>query len=227
MLALRHSIIRASLPVASLLVHLGAPPLEVLGDAGVDEAEKDNDDAKGKARVESGAESHGVLAPPGVMAVLDDVVEDVADEYPDGKVETCRGRDPRHGAKDDGEVDLAEDALALTSAVEPEGNREEGAKREEPDQGTVDGLGAKELVGTNHTPEDRAVEVNSSNGAGETIDGLRGTDALDIGKHPVENANLRQGGDECRHELDGEEDTGRDLHVMAQLEIRRKFDALG
>lgn len=110
---------RASLPVAALLVHLGAPPAETLHPAGIYEDEEDNDDAEREARVEGGAEGHGVLAPPGVCAALDEVVEEEADEGPDGEVEARGGRDPAHGAEDDGEVDLAEEAVLLMAGVEP------------------------------------------------------------------------------------------------------------
>lgn len=112
--------VRASLPVAPLLVDLGAPPAKVLDPAGVYKDEEDNDDAKGQARVERGAERHGVLGPPGVCAALDEVVEEEADEGPDGEVEPRGGGDPAHGAEDDGQVDFAEEAVLLAAAVEPQ-----------------------------------------------------------------------------------------------------------
>lgn len=220
-------IICTSLPVAALLVDLGAPPAEALHPAGVDEAEEDDHDAKGEAGVESRAEGHGVFAPPGVVAVLDEVVKDVADDDPDGEVKACGWRDPGHGAKDDWEVDFAEDAVAATTAVKVEGDGEKGTQREEPDEGAVDGFGAEELVWADDTPEDRAVEVDASDGAGEAIDGLRSTESLHVRKHPVENTDLSQRGHEGCDDLDGEENARGNLHVVAQLEIRCELNALG
>ena len=210
-----------------MLVHLGPPPAEPLHEARVYEAEEDDDDAKGQSGVEGGAECHGVLGPPGARAALDAVVEDVAHQGPDGEVETCGGRDPGHGAKDDGEVDLADDAVLLVTGVEPQGYGEQGAEGKTPDQCAVDGIGAEELADADNAPEDGAVEVDAGDGAGETIDGLTGAEALDVGEHPVEHADLGDGGDEGGDNLDGEHDPGRDLHVVAQLEIRGELDALG
>jgi hypothetical protein len=118
-LTLWESFIRTSLPVTALFVHLSTPPLEVIRKSRIDKAEKDNHNTKSKTRVESSAQSHGVLAPPGVVAVLDEIVEDVADKYPDRKVEACGGRDPGHGAEDDRKVHLAEDTRTMLSTVEP------------------------------------------------------------------------------------------------------------
>lgn len=218
---------RTGLPVAALLVDLGAPPAEALHPAGVYEDEEDNDDTESEARVEGGAEGHSVLAPPGVCAALDEVVEEEADEGPDGEVEPRGGRDPAHGAKDDGQVDLADEAVLLAAAVEPGGDGQEGAEREAPDEGAVDCAGAKELAGPDDAPEDGAVEVDAGDGAGEAVDGLGGADAPDVGEHPVEDADLGDGGDERSGDLDGEHDARRDLHVVAELEVGGELDALG
>lgn len=210
-----------------MLVDLGAPPAKVLHPPGVYEDEEDNDDAKGQARVERGAEGHGVLAPPGVCAALDEVVEEEADEGPDGEVEPRGGGDPAHGAEDDGQVDLAEEAVLLAAAVEPQRDGQEGAEGEAPDEGAVDCRGAEELAGADDAPEDGAVEVHAGNGAGEAVDGLGGADAADVCKHPVEDADLGDGGDEGGDDLDEEHDARRDLHVVAELEVGGELDALG
>lgn len=217
----------ARLPVATLFVNLGPPPAKVLHQAGIDEAEEDDDDAKRQARVERGAEGHGVLCPPGTGASLDVVVEDVADEGPDGEVET-RGRgDPGHGAQYHGQVDLPDDAALLVAAVEPERDGEEGAQGEAPHEGAVHGARAEELVDADDAPEDGAVEVDAGDGAGEAVEGGGGAESLDVDEHPVQDADLSNGGDQCRHDLDSEHDPGRDLHVVAELEVGGKLDPLG
>lgn len=120
MLAFLDRSVRAGLPVASLLVDFGAPPAEILHPPRIYKDEEDDDDAKGQAGVQRGAERHGVLAPPGVGAALDEVVEEEADEGPDGEVEPRGGGDPAHGTEDDGQVDFAEETVFLVAAVEPQ-----------------------------------------------------------------------------------------------------------
>lgn len=225
-LALWNRSIATCLPIAALLVHFCTPPLEVLHPPGVQEAEEDDDNAKGQTRVESSAEGHGVLAPPGVCAPFDQVVEDVADDGPDGEVEARGGGDPRHCAEYDGQVDLADDAAALVTRVQPQRDGEEGAERETPDQGAVGGSGAEELAWSDDAPEDRAVEVDARNGACEAVEGVGGADALDVGEHPVQHADLRDGRDEGGDDLDEEHESGRDFHVVPKLEVGGKLDAL-
>lgn len=69
--------------------------------------------------------------------------------------------------------------------------------------------------------------MDAGDGAGEAVDGLGGADAPDVGKHPVEDADLGDGGDERGDDLDGEHDARRDLHVVAELEVGGELDALG
>lgn len=226
MLALGDGLVGAGLPVAALLIDFGPPPLEAVHPARVYEAEEDDDDAKRQAGIEGGAERHGVLAPPSGVPVLDEVVEDVADNDPDGEVEPRGGRDPGHGAEDDGEVDLAEEALATATAVQPERDGEEGAQGEEPDESAVDGRGAEELVRADDAPEDRPVEVHAGNGAGEAVDSLGGAEPLYVCEHPVEHADLGDGRDERGDNLHGEEDAWRNLHVVAEFEVGSELDAL-
>lgn len=69
--------------------------------------------------------------------------------------------------------------------------------------------------------------MDASDGACEAVDGLGGADSLNVGKHPVEDADLGDGGDERGDDLDGEHDARRDLHVVAELEVGGELDALG
>lgn len=209
-----------------MLVHFRPPPAESFHEARVYEPEEDDDDAKRQPGVQGRAECHGVFGPPGARAALDPVVEDVADQGPDGEVEAGGGGDPGHGAEDDGEVDLADEAVLLAAGVEPQRDGEDGAEGEAPDQGAIHGGGAEELAHADNTPQDRAVEVHPSNGAGESVDGLAGAQALHVGKHPVQHANLRDRGHERGDDLDGEHDAWGDLHVVAQFEVGGELDAL-
>lgn len=216
----------AGLPVTTLLIDLGSPPREAIHPARVDEPEEDDDNAERQTGVERRAQRHGVLGPPGVGAVLDLVVEDVAHQGPDGEVE-ARGRgDPAQRAKEDREVDLADDAVLLVAPVEPEGDGRDGADQETPHQRAVGRAGAEELDRADHAPEDGAVEVDAGYRAGEAVDGLGRADAGDVCEHPVEDGNLGERGDDRRHHLDFEEDARWDFHVVPKLQIGGKLDAL-
>ena len=190
---IRHRQIRTSLPVAALFINLSPPPVKAAHPARVEEAEEDNDDAKSEAGVESSTERHGILAPPGVGATLDEIVEDVADKGPDGEVKSRGGRDPRHGAKDDGQIHLADDAVLAAAGIQPQRDGQQRAKREAPHEEAVNGVRSEELARANHSPKDGSIEVHARNGAREAVERLSGAYALDVGEHPVEDAYLSDG----------------------------------
>ncbi len=68
--------------------------------------------------------------------------------------------------------------------------------------------------------------MHTGDRAREAVDRLRCADAGYVAEHPVEDADLGQRRDDGGYHLHGEEDAGRNLHVVAQLEIGREFDAL-
>jgi len=90
----------------------------------------------------------------------------------------------------------------------------------------VGSVWAEELAWADYTPEDAAVEVDPCERAGEAAYGVRGADAGDVGEHPVQDADLRDGGDNGGDHLYGEEGAGWDFHVVAEFEVGREFDAL-
>lgn len=67
----------------------------------------------------------------------------------------------------------------------------------------------------------------AGNGACEAVDGLGRAEALDVCKHPVEDADLGDGGDESGDDLDEEHDARGDFHVVPELEVGGELDALG
>ena len=224
--ALGQTVICTSLPVASLLIHLGSPPAEPLHETGVDEAKEDNDDAEREPGVKRRAQRHRVLGPPGLGSVLDEVVEDVADDGPDGKVEARGGGDPAERAEQHGQVYEADDAALALARVQPQRDGQDGADGEGPDQGPVGGAAAEELAGADDAPQDGAVEVHAGDGAGKAVDGLRGADARHVLEHPVEDGNLGEGADDGGDHLDAEEDPGWDFHVVTELEVGGELDTL-
>lgn len=221
--------IRTPLPIATLLEHPRAPPLQTPQPPprGIQKGEKDDDDAEREARVQRRGERHGVLGPPEGRAAAEVRVEEEADEGPDGEVE-ARGRgDPAQAAEEDGEVDLAEDVVAVAvAAAEPDEDGGDEADGEGPDEGPVEGAGAEEALRADDAPEDAAVEVHAGEGADEAVDGFGGADVWDVGEHPVQDADLNDARDEGRGDLDLEEELGGDLHVVAQFEVGGELDAL-
>lgn len=85
---------------------------------------------------------------------------------------------------------------------------------------------AKEAAGPDDAPEDAPVKVDARNWTREAIESLWGADAGNVREHPVENADLRQRGDECGHHLYREKEAWGNLHVVAEFEVGSKLQAL-
>lgn len=83
----------------------------------------------------------------------------------------------------------------------------------------VCGVRTKEFFWSNNAPKDTAIEVDTGEGADESIDCLRGADVWNIGEHPVQDEDLGDGRDNCGYHLDGEEGSWWYLHVMAEFQI--------
>jgi hypothetical protein len=110
--------------------------------------------------------------------------------------------------------------------VEPENYWCYSANGETIHENVVCCIGAEEFAWPDDTPKNTAVEMDASERACETIDGFRSAYSGNIGKHPVQDADLGDGGyDRCDH-LNEEENPWRNFHVMAKLEISRELYAL-
>ena len=193
MLSVRHHLIRTSIPITTPLINLRPPPLEPLHPAREHEAEKHNHQSERQSRVQRRAQCHRVLRPPGQCTASNGVVKHVADESPNGEVETGGRGDPGQGAEEDGEVDLADDVALAFARVEPEDYRSDGADREAVDQDVVCCFWAEEFAGPDDAPEDAAVEMHASERTCEAVDCLWCADTGDVCEHPVQNADLRDG----------------------------------
>lgn len=88
--------------------------------------------------------------------------------------------------------------MPVVARDEPEADGCEGADEEGPDEGAVEGARAEEAGGADDAPEDAAVEVDTGDGAGEAVHGMRCTDAGNKIEHPIENTDLRQTRDNGR-----------------------------
>lgn len=200
-----------------LLVHFRAPPLEPIHPSREDKHEENDDNAHGQSTVQCRAQCHVVLIPPLLPPVPDMIIEHVAHNCPDTKVQPCSRWNPGQGTEDYGKTDPAEDGFAVAAGGYPEDDRRDGTEQESPYERAIQRTWSEELLGTNDTPQDAAVEVDACDGTGETVDRLRRTDARDEGEHPIQYTNLRQARYYSCRELKVEEYLRGDLHVMAQL----------
>ena len=60
----------------------------------------------------------------------------------------------------------------------------------------------------------------------EAVESIGRAKARDLDEHPIEDTDLGQTRDEGSHHLDGEKQLGRDLHIVAEFEVRGELDAL-
>jgi len=226
MLARRHRLVTASLPIAALLVHLSAPPAEPLHEARIHEPEEDDHEPEGQPAVQRRTERHRVLGPPPRRAPPHHEVERVAHERPHAEVEPRRRRDPAQRPEQHGQVDLAHDAVAPPPRVPPQRHRRHRPEQEAPHERPVGGRGAEELVRPDDAPEDGAVEVDARERAREAIQRVGRADTRHVREHPVQHGDLRERREQRRGHLHGEERARRDLHVVPELEVRGELDAL-
>lgn len=217
---------RTSRPIAPPLIHLCPPPLKSLHPAWIYKPEEHDHQSKSQPRIQRCTKRHRVLRPPGVCPPFDDIVEDEADESPDGEVEAGSRGDPADGTEEDREVDLAHDAAFAVARVEPEDDGCDGADGEAPHEDVVGGFGAKELLGADDAPENAAIEMHASDWADEAVYGVGCAYERDIGEHPVEDDNLRKGRHNCSCHLHSEQRSRWNLHVMAKLQVGRELNTL-
>lgn len=184
----RHRLIRTSLPIAALLIYFSSPPLKAIHEAREHESKKHNHESERQPGVQSRAQRHGVLCPPGWSSLADNKVENVTDERPHGEVEAGSRWDPAEATEEHWEVDLADNAASALACVQPEEDRSDGADWETPYENTVCCVWPEELAWPDNTPENAAVEVNSGEWACETVDSFRCTDSRDVLEHPIQNA---------------------------------------
>ena len=111
-------------------------------------------------------------------------------------------------------------------AKEVEGDGENSADRETPQETVVDGTNAKHLHGAESTPKDRSGEERVVPWAGEVILLLGQADVGDPGHLVVEDGRADEGGDESSPHLAGKGDPRSDVHVVGELEILSKVEGV-
>ena len=145
------------------------------------------------------------------------------------KTQTTYGRgNETQGTKHNRKIDFSPHTARNTSASnEPDQDGRDRTDEESPYQWSVEPPFPKESLGTDDAPQNAAIEMYSRDRTGEAVDGLGSADALNMGKHPVQDSDLRDTGDKCGRHLDFEEDFRRNLHVMAELEVGGELEPLG
>ena len=95
-------------------------------------------------------------------------------------------------------------ALLLIATHEVDSNGGDGSHGKCPYQRTIQGAWTEESVGSDYSPEDTAVEVDSCDRTVEPVNGLRCADAGNVNEHPIEDTDLGetrdQGGDHLYRE---------------------------
>ena len=89
---------------------------------------------------------------------------------------------------------------------------------------SVEGTGPEEPVRPDDAPEDTAVEMHAGQRAIEAIHGLRGTNTLDVDKHPIQNSDLCKTRYKRSDDLNVEQDFGGYLGLK-DINIERKGDS--
>ena len=165
-----------------------------------------------------------VLGPPAQATSPDVVVEGIGDGdgRPNvGHVVRCPDRPT---SQEDGNVEVGEDLELL--AEEVEGDGQDGAQRETPQEAIVDGAGTEHLFRTESTPEDGSREKLVLTGASEVILLLGQADVGDLGHLVVENGRAHEGGHECSPHLAVEGDPRSDVRVVRKLEVSSEVEGL-
>jgi len=114
-------------------------------------------------------------------------------------------------------VEVGED-LELP-AKEVEGDRQNGADEEAPQEVVIDGTSTEHPLGTESTPKDGSGEENVVSGTNEVILLLWRADVGDLGHLVVEDRRADESGDESRPHLAAESDPWRDVDIAGELEI--------
>ena len=118
------------------------------------------------------------------MAPPNEVLENEPDDRPRYKVHRGCGWDESHPGKDDGEVEVFEDAVGVFPRDEPWEDRSEGADEEEPDEDGVDLSWGELEFGSDDAPHDGSYTEDFGTGADEFILLVGGAHPFDVGEHP-------------------------------------------
>ena len=168
-----------------------------------------------------------VLRPPSEMPPTDDKLEDEPDNGPGDVIDGGRGWDETRSREDEGEVDVADDAVGPFEADDVCDDGADEANDEEYAQCKIS-LPTGELAsGANDAPDDGGRAKHLSAGAAEVVLLVGGAHVVDVGEHPCLDTELNCSGNNGCDNLGPEHGPRGDFHVVAKFEVRRELDALG
>ena len=206
-----------------------SPPLRTV-DVEVSERDEGEDGHEGDSCVEPRGEHVVVSHPPGLVASVDDVVEEEADEPPHEEVDATRGEQPAGAGEDERQVDGGEHAVARVGALEqPHGQRRQQPHQEQVVHLPVVAQAAEHAQRSHDAPDDGGVVEDVVAGArpwaaaGQPLDVA---DVLHRGEQPPRGGEVHRGRRDRARELRQEHGPGRDLHVVAQLEVGQQRQRL-
>ncbi|KAG6888760.1 hypothetical protein C0992_007551 [Termitomyces sp. T32_za158] len=121
------------------------------------------------ARVQRSRKNVVVPHPPPESVAADDKIENEADERPRGVVDAVGGGHVPETREAHGDVDVPPEREGVAAREEVEGDREESADGEEPQERRVRGAGAEEASGTYATKDERSSSESRRRGADEAV----------------------------------------------------------
>ena len=172
----------------------------------------------------NGGHSLVVLGPPGQETPPEEVVEKVGDGDTGPNVGHVVRSPDKSTDQENGYVEVGENLELL--AKEVEGDRQNGADEETPQEAIVDGTSTEHPLGTESTPKDGSGEERVVSGTSEVILLLWQTDAGDLGHLVVEDGRADESGDESRPHLAVEGDPRCDVDVVGELEILGEMESV-
>ena len=174
------------------------------------------------------------------MAATNEALEDAADDDPARELHTGRWREEHGGAEGSGDVDVAPPRVRVTASENVEGDGEERKDKNDikeavvsmtrlvsdllewNDEGYAQLSGAKELVGTNSSPDSGRRDEELLGRAGEAV-GRQGRTCVDVVVEDRVSDALRDEHRQCAsNDLSDKHKARRDLHVVAELETREE-----
>ena len=160
------------------------------------------------------------------MQLPNQVVEDESNQCVGDVVDTVGGRHGTQTSEEDGDVDIPPEGERVATSEEIEGDGQNKADGEEPEETRVRRTNIEDLGRANTTPNDGGSEEGRRAGADEAAGLLTSADVGDIVEHPGLHTRNEEAADDCGDHLEGKHDAGRDLHVVTELEIAGDLDGL-
>jgi len=191
------------------------------------EGKEDDDNRHRDTRVECSGKDVVILGPPREVTPSNNVLENETNTCPRNVVEGSRRRDKASSIEDDREIDVFQEAVGVPPVEGPRNGGCCRANQEEEDQRIIGLPMTEHEPRADDTPNDAGSSEDLGARADESVFLIRGAEVLDIGEHPGLDTQLDGTSNYCRDDLAPEHGSGRDLHVMAQFEVRGELQGLG